>query len=192
MSKIAIKGATTGTGVFTLESPATNTDRTLILPDEAGTVLTSASSIVQNTGAVFKAHNSVNQSVSHNTFAKFAANTIIYNEGGFWDTTNYKFTPTVAGYYQFSASAHISSNTNQYVSIELRKNNSVATYESNVIFGNASGEMMSKVSDVIYLNGTTDYVELFIYQYDYTSNAARNVFANKNSSFISGFLVRTA
>ena len=45
MSKIAIKGATTGTGVFTLESPATNTDRTLILPDEAGTVLTSASNV---------------------------------------------------------------------------------------------------------------------------------------------------
>ena len=45
MSNIAIKGATTGTGVFTLESPATNTDRTLVLPDEAGTVLTSASDI---------------------------------------------------------------------------------------------------------------------------------------------------
>ena len=45
MSNIAIKGATTGTGVFTLESPATNTDRTLVLPDEAGTVLTSASTI---------------------------------------------------------------------------------------------------------------------------------------------------
>ena len=40
MSKVAIKGADTGTGVFTLESPATNTDRTLVLPDEAGTVLT--------------------------------------------------------------------------------------------------------------------------------------------------------
>jgi len=45
MSKISIKGADTGTGVFTLESPATNTDRTLVLPDEAGTVLTSVSSI---------------------------------------------------------------------------------------------------------------------------------------------------
>jgi len=45
MSKVAIKGATTGTGVFTLESPATNTDRTLVLPDETGTVLTSASSL---------------------------------------------------------------------------------------------------------------------------------------------------
>jgi len=42
MSNIAIKGADTGTGVFTLESPATNTNRTLVLPDEAGTVLTTA------------------------------------------------------------------------------------------------------------------------------------------------------
>ena len=42
MSKVAIQGAATGTGVFTLASPATNTDRTLTLPDEAGTVLTSA------------------------------------------------------------------------------------------------------------------------------------------------------
>ena len=54
MSQIAIKGATTGTGVFTLESPATNTDRTLILPDEAGTVLTSASGLTAGnlTGSV--------------------------------------------------------------------------------------------------------------------------------------------
>ena len=42
MSKVAIQGAVTGTGVFTLASPATNTDRVLTLPDEAGTVLTSA------------------------------------------------------------------------------------------------------------------------------------------------------
>ena len=38
MSKVAIQGAVTGTGVFTLASPATNTDRTLTLPDEAGTI----------------------------------------------------------------------------------------------------------------------------------------------------------
>jgi hypothetical protein len=50
MSNIAIKGAATGTGVFTLESPATNTDRTLVLPDEAGTVLTSASDLTGVTG----------------------------------------------------------------------------------------------------------------------------------------------
>ena len=42
MSKISIAGATTGTGTFTLASPATNVDRVLTLPDEAGTVLTTA------------------------------------------------------------------------------------------------------------------------------------------------------
>ena len=41
MSKVAIKGNASGTGTFTLEAPNSNTDRTLVLPDEAGTVLTS-------------------------------------------------------------------------------------------------------------------------------------------------------
>jgi hypothetical protein len=45
MSKIALTPSATGTGVFTISSPATNTNRTLTLPDEAGTVLTSASSL---------------------------------------------------------------------------------------------------------------------------------------------------
>ena len=45
MSKVAIKGNASGTGTFTLEAPNSNTDRTLNLPDEAGTVITSASDI---------------------------------------------------------------------------------------------------------------------------------------------------
>lgn len=45
MSKVAISGAATGTATFTIESPATNTNRTLTLPDNTGTMLTSASSI---------------------------------------------------------------------------------------------------------------------------------------------------
>ena len=45
MSKIALQGDASGTGTFTIASPNSNTDRTLTLPDEAGTVLTSVSSI---------------------------------------------------------------------------------------------------------------------------------------------------
>ena len=40
MSKIAISGAATGTATFTIESPATSTNRTLTLPDETGTIVT--------------------------------------------------------------------------------------------------------------------------------------------------------
>jgi hypothetical protein len=45
MSKIALQGDASGTGTFTIASPNSNTDRTLTLPDEAGTVLTSASTL---------------------------------------------------------------------------------------------------------------------------------------------------
>ena len=42
MSKVIIAGDASGTGTFTISAPNGNTDRTLVLPDEAGTVLTSA------------------------------------------------------------------------------------------------------------------------------------------------------
>ena len=47
MSKIALKSAEAGTATFTIEAPATNTDRIFELPDEAGKVLTDASDIEQ-------------------------------------------------------------------------------------------------------------------------------------------------
>lgn len=42
MSKVAITGNTSGTGVFTVASPNSNVDRVLTLPDESGTVITTA------------------------------------------------------------------------------------------------------------------------------------------------------
>jgi hypothetical protein len=45
MSYVKIEGNASGTGTFTIAAPNTNTDRTLTLPDEAGTVLTSASDL---------------------------------------------------------------------------------------------------------------------------------------------------
>ena len=50
MSKVVIAGDASGTGTFTISAPNGNTDRTLVLPDEAGTVLTSASNLVGVTG----------------------------------------------------------------------------------------------------------------------------------------------
>ena len=45
MSKVVIQGNASGTGNFTLTAPNSNTDRTLTLPDDTGTLLTSASSL---------------------------------------------------------------------------------------------------------------------------------------------------
>jgi hypothetical protein len=45
MSRITLSGNASGTGNFTLASPNSNTDRTLTLPDNTGTVLTTASTV---------------------------------------------------------------------------------------------------------------------------------------------------
>ena len=42
MSKIKFQGDSGGTGVFTIASPNSSTDRTITLPDAAGTLLDSS------------------------------------------------------------------------------------------------------------------------------------------------------
>jgi len=54
MSKIALTPNASGTGTFTIAAPNSNTDRTLTLPDEAGTVLTSASTSNFPAGSVLQ------------------------------------------------------------------------------------------------------------------------------------------
>lgn len=44
MSLVKIEGNASGTGVFTVASPNSNTDRTLTLPDNSGTLFASNSS----------------------------------------------------------------------------------------------------------------------------------------------------
>jgi hypothetical protein len=59
MSKVAIKGATTGTGTFTIESPATNTDRTLTLPDAGGTIMTNSGAEAASFASLVVAGNNI-------------------------------------------------------------------------------------------------------------------------------------
>jgi len=52
MSKIALQGDASGTGTFTIASPNSNTDRTLTLPDEAGTILTTSSDVLTSASSI--------------------------------------------------------------------------------------------------------------------------------------------
>ena len=51
MSKVALSGNASGTGTFTIASPNSNTDRTLTLPDQTGTLLTGSGAISVNASA---------------------------------------------------------------------------------------------------------------------------------------------
>lgn len=47
MSIVKVQGNANGTGIFTVAAPATNTDRTLTLPDSTGTIATAESTLSQ-------------------------------------------------------------------------------------------------------------------------------------------------
>ena len=66
MSKVVIQGNASGTGNFTIAAPNSNTDRTLTLPDVAGTVLTSGSNADFPAGSVLQVVQT--QSTTQETF----------------------------------------------------------------------------------------------------------------------------
>lgn len=71
MSKIALSPNASGTALFTIASPATNTDRTLTLPDEGGTLMSTAASITHSQ----LPSGSVLQVVSFNTSSQGSTST---------------------------------------------------------------------------------------------------------------------
>lgn len=98
------------------------------------------------------------QTISTATFTKVTLNTENYDTNNNFDpTTNYRFTPTVAGYYQFSAWTDWSS-ANAGNQMIIRKNNDTGAITS--IFSNNGTDEWNAASGLLYMNGTTDYVEL--------------------------------
>ena len=87
MSKVVIAGDASGTGTFTISAPNGNTDRTLVLPDEAGTIITTA-----GVPASAMPAGSVLQVVSASSGTQVINNTSTYTDTGL--TVN--ITPTSA------------------------------------------------------------------------------------------------
>ena len=194
MSKIALKGNASGTGTFQIEAPNSNTDRTLVLPDEAGTVLTSASDITPSASPVFDVRAvDIDQSISSGSFTKVQMNTSVIDTDSMIDLTNNRVTPTVAGYYAVSGQVRLNFNagigSTQIIIIEIRKNGSTVTraqiQTTDDRFDNGQYPMETVV---VQVNGSTDYIELYAYVGD--AGTLSDTTTNAESSVLCGFLVR--
>jgi hypothetical protein len=98
----------------------------------------------------------------------------------------YAFLPNVAGYYQINANIGASSPSNlNYNYIQIRKN---GLEDSRAIYGPyGAGASYGSVSNIIFLNGSTDYVELFV---QLAGDGTLNALAD--FTIMSGCLVRAA
>ncbi len=107
-------------------------------------------------GPTFYAYLSANQTVSTGVVTKLQINTEEYDLGSCYDnSTNYRFTPTTAGIYQFNFV--IQANGSGGTTIWVYKNGSSIREGSRTA---GAGSPMG-FSTQITMNGTTDYVEFY-------------------------------
>jgi hypothetical protein len=110
----------------------------------------------------FSAYANAAQTVSSNVFTKVVLQVEDFDTNNNFDnTTNYRFTPTVAGYYQINGYYYLKA-TSGGCTVAVYKNGSVAKIGGFSV-ANTYGAA-STISSLILLNGSTDYVELYGYQ----------------------------
>jgi hypothetical protein len=118
---------------------------------------------VAGTGPAFSAYNSSDQSITTATWTKLAANTKEFDTNSCYDNaTNYRFTPTIAGYYQVNGKITVyASVATANLIIAIYKNGTIFKRGSYNINPSAQPDTGVVVSSLIYLNGSTDYIELY-------------------------------
>lgn len=126
--------------------------------------------------------------ITSGVFTKMVFNSENWDTANCFDsTTNYRFTPNVAGYYLITGSLDAGTSTNQTRAIPVIYRNGSA-YRAGVNIGTANGNTFNgNVSAQVYLNGTTDYVELFAYVLASTAQ-----YTASTGTWFDGVLVRAA
>jgi hypothetical protein len=140
---------------------------------------------VAGTGPAFSAILATNQSVTSATFTKVALATEEFDTNLNYDTSLYRFTPTVAGYYQFLYGLNSNTAVTQ-INVVLYKN---GTQFKGTFAADATATSQGAYgSSLVYMNGSTDYVELYAYLVG-TTPAINNSSAY---SYFQGYLARAA
>ena len=136
---------------------ASGTGNLVTIPSVTGTAMVSGNM------PAFSAYLSSNQSASVHTWTKVQCNTEEFDTASYYDNaTNYRFTPLISGYYQISgAVAYGATVTNPNGGgVAIYKNGS--SFKQTIVNGSAYTQGIS-ISTLIYLNGSTDYIEMYGY-----------------------------
>jgi hypothetical protein len=194
----------TGGGQITIQEPATASNFTQSLPAATGTVMVSQQALtipnvagtvmVSGNQPAFRAFAGAAQTLTSTTDTRIALTGKTFDTASCFNNTAstvggippYAFLPNVAGYYQINAVIGVVSTTTlNYNFIQIRKNN---LNENIAIYGpyNATTNYGS-LAVLLFLNGTTDYVDLFV-----QAGGNPTLSTIITNTFLSGSLVRAA
>ena len=187
LSAPAVSGTTTLTVPTTTDTLVgktttdTLTNKTLTSPTITGATITVASTAAP----AFMAYKTVDQSITTSTFTKITFPTEEYDTNNNFASST--FTPTVAGYYLIGAGYNGNGGgTPSRVTLDIYKNGSQArrVFDVSTVCNLAAG------SCLLYMNGTTDYLEA----YAYIIATSPIIYSNGASTYtyFYGFLARSA
>jgi len=145
-----------GGGSVTLNEPVTASNFTATLPAATGEVMVSGNM------PAFRAYKSSNQSITSNTFTKVTFDAEEFDTNNNFSTATSTFTPTAAGYYQINAACDLFAGvgTGTRTSIRVYKNGAFFKAGNEVQILNTA-EMSCLLNVLVYMNGTTDYLEIY-------------------------------
>jgi hypothetical protein len=161
-------------------------------PDNSGNILLQYNGVATPT---FYAYSSGSQTIASGGVSyKVVLNTESWDTANFFDpTTNYRFTPTVAGYYQInmgSTGSFASISSGGYLVVQIYKNGAVWS-SGGYCTSNNGNYWTASHSNMVYLNGTTDYVEMYINHNNNGTYTQQNQ-GTTYGTFMSGCLLRGA
>ena len=182
--------ANTTAADFTVNVPAVNGN--MVTTADTGSITQSmlGAGVYAGYGPAFAAYPSASQSFTTATETKVQYNIKVFDTATCYDTSTYRFTPNGAGYYYMSAviGFNLSSSTS---GIKLYKNGSPSTGTA-INFGqvvNNTGIVSICASGLVYLNGSTDYVEVYARQ---DTGITNSNYSLQSLSQFTGMMVRAA
>jgi len=161
---------------------ASGTGNLVTVPSVTGTAMVSGNM------PAFSAYASGSTNIATSTWVKMPCNTEEFDTNNNYDsTTNYRFTPTIAGYYQINGYVELNSGSGNGF-IAIYKNGSAFRYGVHAGI-NASNGLGMTVSTIMYFNGSTDYIELYA-----TQNSGGTIATGSGAAsvYFGGAMVRSA
>ena len=180
MGALVLTGNTSGS--VTVAVPAVAGTNTATFPAATGTVMVSGNQ------PAFCYYGSASLSLSTATNTLMATDTKEYDTANAFNTSTYQFNPQVAGYYFVQACLGMGGSTGFNYIIQFYKNGSsykIGSQQAN----NPSGGTVVQGACLVYLNGSTDYVQAYATQ---GSGATQGTGTGLLQYRFEGFLIRNA
>lgn len=145
---------------------------------------------VAGNGPLFVVAGTSQQNLTANVTTKVILNTKVFDTANAFDnTTNYRFQPSVAGYYIVTGHIVANSTASNPTAVTLSFYKNGSPYYGNSITPTAVGVASGDISTYIYLNGSTDYIEMYAYL---NGGSGTLYLVGGTSNFLQGNLVKAA